>query len=112
MKNRHPQVAAAGSAPGQEPQPRCPRVPRVDDRRPGDDVMQRRRRSPSRMPANPNPRNRKLNGSASVRASARRPLASVLSSVTTRTPNSAMAAVVPLAAQQQAQWTNPRLHGR
>jgi len=30
-----------GSAPGQEPQPRRPRVPRVDDRRPGDDVMQR-----------------------------------------------------------------------
>jgi len=29
------------SAPGQEPQPRRPRVPRVDDRRPGDDVMQR-----------------------------------------------------------------------
>ena len=30
-----------GSAPGQEPQPRRPRVPRVDDRRPGDDVVQR-----------------------------------------------------------------------
>ena len=29
------------SALGQEPQPRRPRVPRVDDRRPGDDVMQR-----------------------------------------------------------------------
>ena len=29
------------SAPGKEPQPRRPRVPRVDDRRPGDDVMQR-----------------------------------------------------------------------
>jgi HSP20 family protein len=29
------------SAPVQEPQPRRPRVPRVDDRRPGDDVMQR-----------------------------------------------------------------------
>ena len=28
-------------SPGQEPQPRRPRVPRVDDRRPGDDVMQR-----------------------------------------------------------------------
>jgi len=37
---------------------------------------------------------------------ARRPLASVLSSVTTRTPNSAMPAVLPLAAQQQAKWTN------
>ena len=30
-----------GSAPGQEPQPRRPRVPRVDDRRTGDHVMQR-----------------------------------------------------------------------
>ena len=30
-----------GSAPGQEPRPRRPRVPRVDDRRPGDDVVQR-----------------------------------------------------------------------
>ena len=29
------------SAPGKEPQPRRPRVPRVDDRRPSDDVMQR-----------------------------------------------------------------------
>ena len=34
-----------------------------------------RRRSPSWMPANPSPRNRKLNGSASVRTTARRPLA-------------------------------------
>ena len=30
----------AGSVPGQVPQPRCPRVPGVDDRRPGDDVVQ------------------------------------------------------------------------
>jgi len=30
-----------GSAPGQEPQPGRPRVPGVDDRRPGDDVVQR-----------------------------------------------------------------------
>ncbi len=32
---------AAGSTPGQEPQPCRPRVPGVDDRRPGDDVVQR-----------------------------------------------------------------------
>ena len=30
-----------GSTPGQEPQPCRPRVPGVDDRRPGDDVVQR-----------------------------------------------------------------------
>src|SRR4249919_3145376 len=34
------QDAAAGSGPGQEPQPGRPRVPGVDDRRAGDDVVQ------------------------------------------------------------------------
>ena len=58
-----------------------------------------RRRSPSRMPGEPSPGNRKLNGSASVRTTARRPLAPVPSSRTTRTPTSAMPAVLPLAAQ-------------
>jgi hypothetical protein len=38
----------------------------------------------------------------------RRSLASVLSSVTTRTPNSEMPTVLPLAARQQAKWTNPQ----
>ena len=38
--------------------------------------------------------------------------AAVASSVTTRMPNSAMPAVLPLAAQQWAKWTNPRLHRR
>jgi hypothetical protein len=32
----------------------------------------------------------------------------VLSSVTTRTPNSEMPTVLPLAARQQAKWTNPQ----
>jgi len=45
------------------------------------------------MPTNPSPRNRKLNGNASVRTIARRPLAPVPSSRTTRTPNSAIPAV-------------------
>ena len=62
--------------------------------------MQRPAPVPGGMPANPSPRNRKLSGSASVRTTARRPLASVLSSVTIGTPNSAMPAVLPLAAQQ------------
>ena len=51
---------------------------------------------------NPSPRNKNLNGSASVRTTARRPLASVPSSVTTRTPTSAMPTVLPLAAQDWA----------
>jgi hypothetical protein len=48
----------------------------------------------------PSPTNRKLSGNASVRTTARRPLASVPSSRTTRTPNSAMPTVLPLAAQE------------
>ena len=32
----------------------------------------------------------------------------MLSSVTTRTPNSEMPTVLPLAARQQAKWTNPQ----
>ena len=41
-----------------------------------------------------------LNGSARVRTIAQRPLASLLSSLATRTPNSAMPTILPLAAQQ------------
>ena len=55
MKNRHGQDAAARSAPGQEPQPRGPRIPGVDDRRPGDDVVQRPPPVPQQDAGEPQP---------------------------------------------------------
>jgi len=64
--------------------------------------MQRPASVPQKDADEPSPRNKKLSGSASVRTTARRPLASVPSSRTTRTPNSAMPAVLPLAAQEWA----------
>jgi hypothetical protein len=90
---RRDHAAAARSAPRQEPQPGRPRVRRVDDRR-----FRRRRRAvpgagrPAGCLRTPGPKTGSSAG-ASVRTTARRALAPVLSSRTTCPPNSPMPAV-------------------